>query len=108
MDSVPQNVHLSCYFLLFPFFPAHLFLFHNNMDIGQLENPFKSKKKHSAKTSPDPYQIGDYDVEQPSSAIPVEKKSTRIANKVKDEIHKAKNKAHSYHHHHDEQTKDNE
>lgn len=44
MDSVPQNVHLSCCFLLFPFFPAHLFLFHNNMDIGQLENPFKSKK----------------------------------------------------------------
>ncbi|KAI7874473.1 hypothetical protein K492DRAFT_199963 [Lichtheimia hyalospora FSU 10163] len=50
------------------------------MDIGQLDNPFKSKKKHDAKASPDPYQIGDYDNEEPST-IPAEKKSTKIVNK---------------------------
>ncbi|CDH51302.1 predicted protein [Lichtheimia corymbifera JMRC:FSU:9682] len=79
------------------------------MDIGQLDNPFKSKKKHDAKASPDPYQIGDYEDQQPSTTIRAEeKKSTKIVNKVKDEIHKAKTKAHSYHHHHNEQTKEGE
>ncbi|KAJ8653652.1 hypothetical protein O0I10_010690 [Lichtheimia ornata] len=81
------------------------------MDIGQLDNPFKSKKKHDAKASPNPYQIGDYEDEQPSSTTTIraeEKKSTKIVNKVKDEIHKAKTKAHSYHHHHNEPTKEKE
>lgn len=77
------------------------------MDIGQLDNPFKSKKKHDAKASPNPYQIGDYEDQQPSTYIPAEeKRSTKIVNKVKDEIHKAKTKAHSHHHRHNEQKKE--
>ena len=88
-------------FPLFSFFLLYTPHTTITMDIGQLDNPFKSKTQSRDGTSEggsDPYQIGDYDEPAPQpqqqQQQPSQDQSTasQVADKVKSEAQHAKDK----------------